>query len=279
MSDYLASFIALLPPAPLSFTPAWSALLLAWPFSERLLFTALLALANWLLFLLPAWSQFLLLDRLEHWKINPKDPPMQVMKDCAKRTTVGSLIFTPLFFYAVFPKFVANGMESSAETLPAASKFCFQLFACTLINDLWFYWFHRLLHHPKLYWIHKRHHAFHEASIIFAAMYAHGIEALLTGIIPVFMGPLLFRSHMATVVAWYALRVWEGVQAHCGMQFPFSVGGVLGWPFPIFNNNKWHDYHHTHNNGNYGVELMDWLFGTDKKYYEWAAAKEKAKKA
>ncbi|GMI25045.1 hypothetical protein TeGR_g6003, partial [Tetraparma gracilis] len=96
---------------------------------------------------------------------------------------------------------------------------------------------------------------------------------------PVFMGPLFAGAHLATVSAWYGLRVWEGVQAHCGLQFPFSGLGAwgLGWPLPLINNNEWHDYHHTNNNGNYGVEIMDWAFGTDKKFRVWKKAKEAKK--
>ena len=99
--------------------------------------------------------------------------------------------------------------------MPSIKTAFVQLLVCTIINDVWFYWFHRALHHPKLYWIHKRHHLFHKSQIAFAAMYAHGIEGLLTGLIPVFMGPCFFGMHGATVVLFYAIRIWEGVQAHC----------------------------------------------------------------
>jgi len=45
----------------------------------------------------------------------------------------------------------------------------------------------------------------------------------------------------------------------------------------MLNNNEYHDFHHTHNSGNYGVEILDTLFGTDTKWREYQKKmKEKA---
>ena len=58
------------------------------------------------------------------------------------------------------------------------------------IEDFYFYWIHRLLHHKTLYkYIHKIHHEF-AAPFGMTAEYAHPVEVVFLGI-GTMLGPIL----------------------------------------------------------------------------------------
>merc|ERR1711907_598701 len=88
--------------------------------------------------------------------------------------------------------------------------------------DTWFYWCHRLLHHPRLYWIHKQHHTFH-ATVGIAATYSHPLESLVSGLGSTMIGPMLFPSNIVVWWVYFALRLYETVDSHCGYAFPWSL--------------------------------------------------------
>ena len=83
-----------------------------------------------------------------------------------------------------------------------------QLPAFFAIEDFYFYWVHRGLHHKRVYkYIHKVHHE-HTHPFGITAEYAHPAETLLLGV-GTLLGPLLFARHMVTLWAWLLVRLWE----------------------------------------------------------------------
>jgi len=64
------------------------------------------------------------------------------------------------------------------------------------------------------------------------AQYAHPIEHILSNVLPVYIGPLICGSHIATAWLWYALALFSTTISHCGYHFPFL-------PSP-----EAHDFHH-----------------------------------
>ena len=140
-----------------------------------------------------------------------------------------------------------------------------------LIEDAMFYWFHRLMHTPFLYkHFHKFHHNYHKPVAI-AVEYFHPLES----VVPIFTGPILLKCHVVTLWVWVVLRIWEGVDGHCGYDFwfvPFRY-------FPFRPGANVHDYHHSHNVGNYGSFFVfwDWICETDLSYVDYQAKKETKK--
>ena len=136
-----------------------------------------------------------------------------------------------------------------------------------VIEDAGFYWTHRLLHLPFFYKrLHKFHHRYHQP-IGIAAEYSHPLEYMLSNSIPLFIGPFLFKSHIITFWTWVVIRLSEAVDGHCGYDFwfvPFRY-------FPFRPGANVHDYHHSHNVGNYAsfFTFWDWICGTDMSYRDY----------
>lgn len=130
------------------------------------------------------------------------------------------------------------------------------------LHDTYFYWMHRLMHHPRLY---RRVHLVHHQSVNpspWAAYAFHPLEALLeAGIIPVllFVVPL----HPASFFAWATLMLWFNVYGHLGYEiFPKSV-----YTHPLgrwLNSPIYHNRHHERFSGNYSLYFTVWdrLMGT-----------------
>lgn len=74
--------------------------------------------------------------------------------------------------------------------LPSLPRFAFDIVLFILIEEIGFYYSHRLLHHPKIYkFIHKRHHEW-TAPIAITAIYCHPVEHVFANLIPITLGML-----------------------------------------------------------------------------------------
>ena len=149
----------------------------------------------------------------------------------------------------------------------------FQLPLFFLIEDTSFYWNHRALHTKWLYkYVHKMHHEFKQPNC-WAVEYTHILEYSITNSAGVFLGTLLLKSHVITFWIWLAIRVLEGIDGHCGYDFWFSPFRY----FPFRPGANIHDYHHSHNVGNYGSFFTFWdhICGTDITYWNYKKREEK----
>jgi sterol desaturase/sphingolipid hydroxylase (fatty acid hydroxylase superfamily) len=139
--------------------------------------------------------------------------------------------------------------------LPTFQWVLLELSICILIEELVFYYSHRLLHNPRIYkYIHKKHHEW-TAPIAITAIYCHPIEHIFSNLLPPLLGPLILGSHTATAWLWFTLAILSTLNAHCGYHFPFL-------PSP-----EAHDFHHLKFNQNFGVlGVLDRLHGTDSMF-------------
>ncbi|KAK7863568.1 hypothetical protein R5R35_014066 [Gryllus longicercus] len=121
-----------------------------------------------------------------------------------------------------------------------------------LMEEIGFYYSHRLLHSRYLYrFIHKRHHEW-TAPIAVTAIYCHPIEHIFSNLLPPLLGVLLMGSHVATAYLWFSLAILSTLNAHSGYHLPF-------FPSP-----EAHDFHHLKFNQCFGVlGVLDRLHGTD----------------
>ena len=135
---------------------------------------------------------------------------------------------------------------------------------CLLIHDTWFYWTHRLMHHPVLF---RTIHAIHHDSrppTAWAAMSFHPWEALSGAfIIPVLV--FILPLHFAVVLAVLLVMTIMGTTNHMGWElFPSRlVHGAAGqWLITATH----HQLHHERYSCNYGLYFRFWdrLCSTDR---------------
>jgi sterol desaturase/sphingolipid hydroxylase (fatty acid hydroxylase superfamily) len=76
---------------------------------------------------------------------------------------------------------------------------------------------------------------------------------------------LKMKLHAFFYYAWLALRIFKTTDNHAGYDFPWSPFGIIPGTSP----GLYHDFHHSHNIGNYSTFLTFWdtVFGTNKVYF------------
>lgn len=137
-----------------------------------------------------------------------------------------------------------------------------------LLNDLWFYGFHRLLHTR---WAFKHIHSVHHRSIEvtpFSSYSFHPVEGLLLGgwIYPV---ALVVPLYLPMLGALQVIGLTNNVMSHLGYElFPKWLLEVPGLRW--LNSATFHSMHHTRVHGNYGLMLRVWdrLLGTEVPGYD-----------
>jgi methylsterol monooxygenase len=205
----------------------------------------------------------------DQWKIQQGFyPSKRLVKEVIIQVLANHFITSPLFAYFVLFPLAQSLNMPLAGPLPSWPRILLELVVFALVNDFLFYWAHRTLHSSN--WLYKNIHAQHHrftAPISWAAEFAHPVEGLLANTIPTLAGCYIMRSHLAVCTLWMLIRMWETLDAHGGFDFPFSPFR-LGSSFMLGPDG--HDWHHSHNRGNYGVfKFWDWLCGTDVEYRKW----------
>lgn len=140
-------------------------------------------------------------------------------------------------------------------------------FILLIIDDTWFYWMHRLLHHPRIYkYIHKEHHLSIDVNP-YSSLSFHWAEALLLSfwIIPASFILPIYAPVLLVVQLWGAL---DNIKAHLGYEL-YPAWWHKSW-FRFLTTSTHHNMHHSKFNGNYGVHFRFWdkVCGTEFEDYE-----------
>ena len=155
-------------------------------------------------------------------------PDEETIQKCLKHNFLSHFLTTPLLIYLSYPLFISFGMKIN-NNIPSILEIIRDLLFCIFINDTFFYWGHRFLHHQSIYkYIHKQHHTF-KSTIGIASEYAHPIEDLFANVIPTIGGNLLIGSHIFTFWLWLFIRICETIDAHSGYTFPYSPFHIFSW--------------------------------------------------
>jgi len=125
-----------------------------------------------------------------------------------------------------------------------------------IIHDTYFYWMHRLIHHPKLFkHIHLVHHQSTNPTPL-AAYSFHFSESILEGmIIPIIAFTL--PVHPSALILFLLGQFIINVYGHLGFElFPprFHKTWIGRW----INTSIAHNQHHKYFQGNYGLYFLFW---------------------
>lgn len=222
------------------------------------------------------WKKFK--TRLKNWRIQLKE---RVNNKQIKRELKNSL--STLLVGATFSSIVIYLSTKGYTTIYTNISdhnplFAFGgFFVLLIIDDTWFYWCHRLLHHPKIFrFVHLEHHKSVDVNP-FTSMSFHFIEPFLLSlwIFPVAYLFPIYAPIFMLVQIWGLL---DNVKAHLGYElYPANLN--KSW-LKFLTTSTHHNMHHSKFNGNYGVHFRIWdrLLGTEFKEYESEYDKIQARK-
>jgi lathosterol oxidase len=136
------------------------------------------------------------------------------------------------------------------------------------IHDTYFYWMHRLIHHPALFKIvHLVHHKSTNPSP-FAAYAFHPLEAILeAGIFVVFV--FTIPVHLYHLLFFFLFMIIYNVYGHLGWEL-YPKGFSKHWLGKWINTSVNHNMHHQYFKGNYGLYFLFWdrVMGTIREDYD-----------
>ena len=137
-----------------------------------------------------------------------------------------------------------------------------------LIHDTYFYWMHRLIHHPKLFnTVHLVHHKSTNPSP-WAAYAFHPWEAVAeAGVFIVFLYTI--PVHTLHLTLFFFLMIVYNVYGHLGYEL-YPKGFNKHWLGRWINTSVSHNQHHQYFRGNYGLYFTFWdrMMGTLRKDYD-----------
>jgi sterol desaturase/sphingolipid hydroxylase (fatty acid hydroxylase superfamily) len=142
-----------------------------------------------------------------------------------------------------------------------------QLFVLIFFYDAYFYWTHRLMHHPKIYrWVHKTHHKSTDPSPLTIFSF-HPLENLIE-FLPFLLLPMLVPIFWPAFFLWQSLDLLNNLLAHLGYEiYPKNWVRLPLLKFKTASTH--HNMHHERFKGNYGLYFTFWdkLMKTEFKDY------------
>ncbi|XP_034033833.1 fatty acid hydroxylase domain-containing protein 2 isoform X2 [Thalassophryne amazonica] len=223
-------------------------------FGTILVPTLVFSVTNALLLLVDITGKpaFITRYKIQQDKNNPVDPGR--LRQLLKTVFFNHIFISGSMVVAAYYLMTWRGDPCGPE-LPSFHWCLAELSFFSLLEELMFYYSHRVFHCPELYKrFHKQHHEW-TAPIGVVSIYAHPLEHVISNMLPVALGPVILGSHLSTTCLWYCLALVSTTISHCGYHLPFL-------PSPEF-----HDFHHLRFNQCFGVlGVLDRLHGTDTKF-------------
>lgn len=177
----------------------------------------------------------------------------------------GIMVVETLPFY--FPPLSKYTLQYSSVAVHGWGYLFLSVGIALIIHDTYFYWMHRLVHHPRIFpYVHLLHHRSTNPSP-WAAYAFHAWEALAEGFILVillFILPLHSLAIFLFILSSFAINVY----GHLGYEIMprrFRHHFLFG----ILNTSVYHNLHHSKFKGNYGLYFRFWdrVMGTEHPDY------------
>ncbi len=125
-----------------------------------------------------------------------------------------------------------------------------------IVHDTYFYWAHRIMHHPKLFtFFHVVHHKSTNPSP-WASFSFQPTEAFMESAI-IYIFAFSFPVHLIHILSFLVFMTIYNVYGHLGFEI-FPKGFNRHWFFKWFNTSVNHNMHHQYFKGNYGLYFTFW---------------------
>jgi sterol desaturase/sphingolipid hydroxylase (fatty acid hydroxylase superfamily) len=142
---------------------------------------------------------------------------------------------------------IADKIPSIIYTPNTLYGYILRIIIALIIGDLCFYWSHRLFHHPKLYFLHKKHHLYIVPTSL-AGVFCSPFEMLISNHLSMVLALKLVHIHSVEM-----LMIESSVIA-LNILKSHSSSSIAGFH---------HAKHHSAFNCNYGFSyLTDIIFGS-----------------
>jgi sterol desaturase/sphingolipid hydroxylase (fatty acid hydroxylase superfamily) len=131
-----------------------------------------------------------------------------------------------------------------------------QFLLVVVVQDSYFYWVHRFMHHPRWFHIiHKVHHKSTDPSPLSIFSF-HPFETIIEAL-PSLILPFIFPLYLAVFLIWQLFDLFNNLFAHLGYEiYPKNWVRI---PFLKYKTaSTHHNLHHEKFNGNYGLYFTFW---------------------
>jgi Delta7-sterol 5-desaturase len=136
------------------------------------------------------------------------------------------------------------------------------------LHDAYFYWSHRLMHHPKIFkYVHLIHHKSNNPSP-WTAYAFHPIEAVIEAFIVTVIA-FSIPTHHSAITIYMLFQIAYNVYGHLGYEI-FPAGLNKHWFGKWLNTSVSHNMHHKYSVKNYGLWTTIWdrMMGTMHEKYD-----------
>ncbi|MFK8047444.1 MAG: sterol desaturase family protein [Halioglobus sp.] len=124
-----------------------------------------------------------------------------------------------------------------------------------ILQDTYFYWVHRMMHHRRLFRLfHLAHHRSHTPTPWAAYAFAPGEAVLMALFVPVVT--FLIPVHEIILFIFLSIMIVRNAMGHSGIEFHHRAW--IEGPWDIFTSTTHHDMHHQRVRGNYGLYFTWW---------------------
>ncbi|MTV40879.1 sterol desaturase family protein [Duganella radicis] len=210
------------------------------------------------------------------WRIRPgKRSPLQAKKIETAQirrellTSMGSIVvlgsFMPILFSLGFGRHTQHYERIATHGWP---YFFLSILLAMIIQDTYFYWTHRLMHHRRLFrWFHFTHHRSTHTNP-WTTYSIHPLEALVdsgSGVLIM----MLLPTTGASVLTFSVINTVYAVYTHLGYEL-FPKGMSRHWLGRWINTSTAHNVHHARARYNFSWYFLFWdrMMGTLSPDYE-----------
>lgn len=117
---------------------------------------------------------------------------------------------TTLGMHYILRNVSETALKAYIDSIPGVPVRCVQMLIGCFLFETIFYWGHRLLHHPKLYSVHKDHHSFY-TPVVVNSKFFHPIDTFFSSTLPGISPFFLFWDdfHIYTFWCWSTMQIFH----------------------------------------------------------------------